>query len=414
MSKLIVTVENIIDIQPIPNADKIVLATVKGFSCIIGKDTYTIGQPIIFVPPDAILPEKLIEEQKLTFLKNGRVSTLKLRGVISQGLILPLTVLKGHTVQVGDDVANILGIKKYEVVVKSITVSRETISSLFKRLMNHDITSRRFVAKSVGIIYDRYLKPKKVSNSNFKEYTDIDNIKHYPTVFQHGEEVVITEKIHGTNFRAGKFPKEQNWFEKLLNLPIKYQFIYGSHHRELTPSSGQGYYSEDVYGKVAAQFNLKDTIPNGYCIYGEIFGENKQGKKIQELTYGEEGLGFRVFDVSYNGKYLSWNEFTEFCLFWNLPIVPLLYKGMYYDGIIKAHVDGNTTVIPKIKTFDGQWINGLISIQIREGCVIKPTVESYSNYCGRKILKCISADYLLSKKKDAPEEAIDDNNEFAH
>jgi len=400
MSKLIVDVCEITDIKVHPNADKLEIVTIKGWETVVSKGLYKIGQPVVYFPPDCVLPSTMIEEYKLAFLKDsGRLKTIKLRGVISQGLILGLDCLKGHTVRVGDNVAKILGVTKYEVVTKVATPPRETIRSLFKRLINHDITSRRFVAKSVAIIYDRYFRRKKNPNQYFKEYTDIENIKHFPTVFEFGEEIVITEKIHGTSWRGGMLPKTPNFIQKLFNIKPGYEFIYGSHHRAITPTSSEGWYSEDVYGKVAAKYDLKNILPLGYCVYGEVYGENKPGRKIQELTYGEEGLGFRVFDVTKDGKYLSWRELETFCSSLYLPMVPLLYKGIYYEGLLKAYVDGKTT-------FPAE--------HIREGCVIKPTVESYSNHCGRKILKCISADYLLSKKKDIPEEAIDDNNEFEH
>src|SRR6185295_8695891 len=95
MSKLHVEICKIDSITPIENADRIVLATVKGWNCIIGKDTFNIGDLCIFIPPDAVLTEEFIEKNKLNYLKGTRIRTIKLKGVISQGLVLPMTILKG-------------------------------------------------------------------------------------------------------------------------------------------------------------------------------------------------------------------------------------------------------------------------------------------------------------------------------
>lgn len=411
MSKLIITVEPVSEINSIPNADRIVLATVKGWNTIIAKDSFCLRQLGIFIPPDAVLPQSLIEEQKLDFLKSdGRVKTLKLKGVISQGLLLPLSALKGYHPRVGEDVGDRLGIKKYEPEVKSVSKSKDTYISLWNRYVAKEITLRRFVAKIVWIIYDSYFKPKKRGNPNFKEYTDIQNQKHYPVLFQEGEEVIISEKIHGTNFRAACLPRNPSLIDKWFHLTPTYEFVYGSHTVQKMPLSGPGYYGEDVYGKVAAMYKLKDLIPPGYTIYGEIFGENKPGAAIQKgFSYGIEKIDVRFFDVKKDDKYLSWDEFVKFCNERELPIVPILYRGPFTAEILKSKTHGNTTVTSIcFKDYDSPEL--VIIDQIREGCVVKPIVETYDNRVGRKVLKSVSADYLLLQHKTK----ADETTEYQH
>ena len=97
MSSLIVEVVKIKEISPIDGADRIVLATVKGWNVIIQKDSYQIGDLVVFIPPDSVIPAELIEKHGLTYLKNGdRIRSVKLKGVISQGLILGLECLEGN------------------------------------------------------------------------------------------------------------------------------------------------------------------------------------------------------------------------------------------------------------------------------------------------------------------------------
>jgi RNA ligase (TIGR02306 family) len=97
MSSLIVEVCKIDEVIKHSNADKLSIATVKGWNCIIGLDQYKVGDTVVFIPPDCIIPNDLIEKYELVYLRNGgRTGTLKLRGYISQGLILPLSVFENY------------------------------------------------------------------------------------------------------------------------------------------------------------------------------------------------------------------------------------------------------------------------------------------------------------------------------
>lgn len=408
MSKLIVPICKIEKISPIEGADKIVLAEILGWQCIIQKDTFKVGGVCIFIPPDAVLPEELIEKQKLTYLKGqNRIRTIKLKGVVSQGLVLSVDVLNLHTwidsfnnfrignnYTVGSDVAKDLGITKYEPPqntpgVHSPTGNWKKWKELFVGLKEGKVTVKRFITITISLIKD-YFKPKKKVNSNFDIYTDLDNIKNYPTVFEEGEEVVITEKVHGTNFRAGTLPLNQTFLGRIKKLFTgkDYEFCYGSHRVQKTIVSGNGFYGEDVYGRIAKEYNLKDIIPPDYIIYGEIYGN-----KIQELTYGQKDIAVVFFDVKYKGKYLDFSEFYNFCITRNLPIVPILYEGKFNKDSLKYTTEGNST-LPNTH-------------HIREGCVVKPLKEFNHPRCGRKILKSISTDYLLSKQ-------CKDNEEYIH
>src|SRR5690349_1488726 len=144
-SSLIVEVCKIKDIEPHPNADRLDIATVKGWNVIIQKEQYNVGDLVVFIPPDCVLPEKLIEEYDLSYLKNGgRTGTVKLRGYISQGLVLPAP--KGAVE--GLDISEYLGIKKW--------APPESLYS----------------PKSGG----QQVSKKKI-NPLFDKYTDIENIK---------------------------------------------------------------------------------------------------------------------------------------------------------------------------------------------------------------------------------------------
>ena len=248
---------------------------------------------------------------------------------------------------------------------------------------------RRFVAKSVGIIRDRLRKPK-LTNADFKIYTDINNVKHYPSIFEKGEQVIVTEKIHGTNFRAGKCPVKPTFLNKLLR-KSGYEFCYGSHRVQKTALSGKGFYGEDVYGEIAKRYSLADILPNGYTLYGEIYGP-----KIQKLVYGVKQIDVVFFDLQIDGKYQDYEIFLKFCNDHKLPITPTIYIGEYVPEVMKQ-TEGKSLL-----AYD----NNKDENHIREGIVIKPIKEVCDSHLGRKILKSISTEYLLTKDED--------NEEFSH
>lgn len=357
MSSLIVEVCKIDNIQKHPNADKLSIVQVKGWNCIVGLDQYKIGQKVVFVPPDCVLPNSLIEKYNLEYLKkNGRTGTVKLRGYISQGLILDLPEGSWN---VGDDVSSILGIKKWQPP-----------QSEYQKVIQK--TS------------------KKRINPLFDKYTDIENVKHYPDVFKEGETVVITEKIHGSNSRYGNLEigttpnvsileKISAWIRKNI-FKQKYEFVYGSHNVQITNHSNRkSFYGSDVWAEMIGKYNLDKIIPEGVIIYGELYGD-----KIQDLTYGLKNgeRDFAVFDIKVNGQYLNWEDVILWCNALDLHHVPQLYVGKYYEGVLEKYTSGKSILCPS---------------QIREGIVIKPLVEKNDIQIGRKILKSISPDYLTRK-----------------
>jgi RNA ligase (TIGR02306 family) len=355
MSSLVVEVCKVDDIIKHPNADKLSIVTIKGWNCIVGLDQYKVNDLVVFVPPDCIIPDNLIEKYNLEYLKhNGRTSTVKLRGYLSQGLVLDLPEGK---YKIGDDISNVLGITKWEPPVS-----------------NYSIRGANQVSK-------------KKLNPNFDKYTDIENIKNYSSVFKEGDYVVITEKIHGANSRFGNLEivinKNQPILELLQNLFSKYilkkthQFVYGSHNVQITNHSNRkSFYGEDVWGQIAKRYDLAKVIPKDYIVYAEIFG-----KGIQDLTYGLSIVDMLVFDIKYKDKYLPWGEILLLCKRWKLSTVPELYYGKYYPELLKL-TDGKSIICPS---------------QIREGIVIKSSQEENDPKIGRKILKSVSTDYLIRK-----------------
>ena len=165
MSTLIVEVSRIDRVLPHPNADLLELAHIKGWQCVVPRGRYAAGSLVTYVPIDSVVPEPLAERLGVTkYLSKGRVRCARLRGEPSFGLIMDLEVPAWAE---GTDVRAHYGITKYVPPLKPSAGDAAEVHPLF-----------------VG-------------------YTDVENLRNFPAVFAEGEEVVVTEKIHGTNCRVG-------------------------------------------------------------------------------------------------------------------------------------------------------------------------------------------------------------------
>ncbi len=151
-----------LEISPHPDADRIELARVGGYLSIVPKGLYRDGDYALYIPEQSIVPAPILEELgltgKLAGSEKNRVKAMRLRGILSQGLIYRP---KRMYLQEGHDYAAELGIVKWEAPIP--------------------------VELSGQVIQD----PAAVG------YHDIENIKRFPDVLIPGEEVAATEKSHG-------------------------------------------------------------------------------------------------------------------------------------------------------------------------------------------------------------------------
>lgn len=118
------SIQTISCIEPIQDADRIVKAKVNGWWVVTAKDNgFSVGDKIIYVEIDAFVPDSiapfLSSEKDPPVEYNGiigkKLSTRKMRGQVSQGLIMPVSILgdRAGDFNIGDDVSESLGIVKY-------------------------------------------------------------------------------------------------------------------------------------------------------------------------------------------------------------------------------------------------------------------------------------------------------------
>ena len=353
------------EIRPIEGADNIELAIVNDWHAITKKGQYTVGNQVIVATTDAVIPLTISDEMGVTgYLRKGqRVRTVKLRGVYSECLILPMDLLVFvDKIQDGEDMMELLGIVKYEPPVKMVEMS---------------VGGRKF---------------KYHQNPNFHVYHKFPNLKNAPEMFKEEDIVTVTRKLHGTNARYGIVRKKKlsilDHVKKFFGAKwVGYEYVYGSHNVE-KGSDSQGFYSTDVWGTIADSymiksklwnfvktFNSPDLLGDGLIIYGEIYGHGIQ----KNYNYGLETIMFAGFDVEMDGKYLPYHDEKNIFESLDLPRVEVLYMGPWSKEEQDKHVFGNMIEGTKVP---------------HEGVVVKSvTGDRY------KVGKVINPDYLIYGEK---------------
>lgn len=346
-----------------PNADAIELANVGLFQSIVRKNLFKTGDLAVYIPEGAIVPDQIMKEcyawddeknrGKLAGANYNRVKAIKLRGVLSQGLVWPLSKDFSEACE-GDDLAEKLGIIKFN--------PNENMPAHFKNRVAGEL-------QGYTVIFD------------------VENLKKHPNSFSTKDRVVVTEKIHGASCLIGILPKElveqkanpDNLYKGQVYISTKQQSKRGV----IFSPNGDSVYTRALnlntgfYDKMIDWFNTQRKAGlniNSLVIGGEVFG-----KGVQDLTYDQSVPVFRGFEAYWAIDNFIFTEIPEWDLnnlysIFGIQRVPVLYSGLYNTDLLKL-TDGMSTLAPS---------------QIREGIVIR-------SENGDKRYKMVSEAYLLRK-----------------
>lgn len=373
-----------------PNADRLELTSIHadedgqgGYPVIFQAGTYKEGDLAVYVPVDSVVPENdewswLWENVPNPPARKRRIKAKKLRGVFSMGVLTGIPEsLKNEDPKniVGLDVADLLGITKYEDPEESegpVNVSRGQHAP-----MSWYTKAWRWVMRKFGVTYrgdgPKYgLPAPKVKR--LPGYYDIEAYRKYASRwFKIGEDVVVLEKIHGQN---------ASFVSVYENGDFKLHMKSRTRWRENTPTD-----PANAWARVAERYNLAEKLARipGVIVYGEAYGN------FSDLPYGasKESPGFAVFDAfnTDTGKWYSWPDLVDICDALDLPIVPMLARGTWDDSRdFKSYAEGKTT---------------LAANHVREGFVIRPVHERTINGGQRVILKHHGEGFLTRKDGDA-------------
>lgn len=339
-------------VYPHPNADKLEVVHIGAYQTCEAKGKYKIGDVVAHFPPDILIPVRIAEQLGVAnYLKEAvypgeaaktkcRVGAIRLRSMASFGFTIKVDAAIGT-----DLTARFRGVK-YEPPEPWFWKTGDNAKS----------------------------------DPRFHVYTDIQNYRNfrYRGAIATGLPVRVTEKTHGTNSRVGIIDGE---------------FMCGSHQCvKKAPVEGE---KGTIYWQPLTE-NMKEMLrcisegSKNVIAFGEIYGS-----QVQFMDYGAFGSdGYVLFDISVDGNYLNWNQIVYYTKQFNIPTVPLVYSGPFDADLIERFIDGPTIL--------GNPILMRSKFKGREGVVITPLTETYSNILGgRLILKAISCDYLECRKSDS-------------
>jgi len=387
-------------IEEHPNADALELAVVGDYRSIVRKDQFKTGDLGVYIPEAAIVPDWLIEDLGLTGRLAGkqknRVKAVKLRGILSQGLIVPLVEYPFHTNidEVGYDAKGMtLGLKK--VVTNAENMGDREVYSVTFAPEGTDVTEYLGITKYEPVI------PTCMNGEVWNAFGltlkyDIENFKKFPDVINEcTDRVTFTEKLHGTWACFGYHPDSDIpvvTSKGLSEKGLAFKFnevndnnLYVSTFKSLD-REGVDILEEFVMA-MGYDWDSWSDLPGAdqpFYILGEIFG-----KGVQDLAYGTDKKLFRVFDIYVGlpgkGRYLNTYEVMDICnQIDSVEYVPVLYSGPFYKAEMERFTDGKETVSGN-------------ETCIREGIVVRLEEEGYDPALGRIILKSVSEKYLLRK-----------------
>lgn len=311
-----------------PNADTLCITNIFAFPVIFKDNWAKVGDLVAYIPVDAVIP--LDRPEFASFAnpakpekKFERIRAKKLRGIFSMGFLIPAPPGSKE----GDDVKDLLGVKKWE--------EPEELS----------------------------MGGQSEKDPGFAPHFSLENFRRYHEAFVIGEDVVVTEKLHGC---CSMFIYRDNR-------------LWCRSHRHYKRDDGPD--GRDIWWKVARRLGLEEKlkkIPN-LAVFGEVYGN------VQDLKYGagKNDLFFKAFDVfdTAGGRYLSYDDAKKAVESVELEWVPELYRGPYNKEVIMPLADGKST----------------LADHIREGVVIKATTERFHPEICRVNLKLVSEAYLLRK-----------------
>ena len=404
-----------LQIEPHPNADTLSLALIDGYQSCVRKDEFVTGSLGVYLPEASIVPDWMLEKMNLVGRLSGsqknRIKCIRLRKEVSQGIVYPVIngMIEGedknYPVKEGDDVANILGVTKWEPAVPSNLTGVKT-----------------------------KLRGSAQTISNW----DVENVLKYNKVLEEDEEVAVEEKVHGTFVAMGygRDIKPDHFVVHSKGLGARHvafdlhsdsvpvrllkkaiQFVYTKTMRAFTKPNPRWHkklfkseenadniyiktfrsliqpafikMGEDNYNIVPQNIKWPTVYNANIYILGEIYGKN-----VQDLHYGTTEPAFACFDIYLGlpsqGRYLDYDEKVAVCKDYGIPLVPLIYMGPYHKELVDSWTNGKETVSGK-------------SMHMREGVVIKPVQERSHPGLGRVMLKSVSPSYLMRGEKNGIE-----------
>jgi RNA ligase (TIGR02306 family) len=340
----------ITDIYPIENADNIEVAVINGWEVVVLKDTFMMGEIVVYFELDSWIPHTLAPfllkgttPRVYGGVEGARLKTIRLRGQLSQGLILPVIETPAwelDELKVGTDVTDLLGVQKWEAPIPACMggIQRGTWPAILPK------------------------SDQERCQNLVQQITD---------AAEAGISFELTEKLEGTSTTMAIIQGEFRVFSKNVDLCDT---------------------EENLFWRMARQYDvatkLRNCMEDGIAIQAEVVGEGIQGN-----IYKIKGQKMFVYDL-YNinkGAYADPRLCREAMEIIGLDHVPVLSTDLFLEFNVSDHPTKNIKKV--LEMADGMSL--LYEKTPREGIVFKS--NSLNGY-RRMSFKAISNNYLIKSK----------------
>lgn len=326
------SIQRILELASIEGADAIEVATVLGWQLVVKKGEFKVGDLVIYVEIDSILPDR----PEFEFMKprGMRVRTIRLRGQVSQGICFPISLLS-RAVEEDENVTEELGIIKYEPAIPAC-LSGKVKGNFPSFIPKTDETRVQVLQK----VLDKYK----------------------------GQPCYITEKLDGSS--ATYFLNQD-------------EFGVCSRNMQLLESE------ENSFWKVARALDIEGKLRylgRNLAIQGELVGEGIQGNKLK--IKGQTVYFFNAFDID-KFEYLNYTDFTALISELELPIVPVLDDHYFLSN----DIDELVKMATRRSTFSDLWAEGIVIRPKMESIDLLLSNEKFNN--GRVSFKVINPEFLI-------------------
>ena len=319
------TVRKVLNVRPIPSAEAIECVVIGGWNVVTKKDEYKVGDLAIYCEIDSWIPHHLApfltkdrEPKEYMSIKGERLRTVKLRGQLSQGLLLPVDLVS--PCKEGDDVSDQLGIVKYEPPVSDI-----------------------LIGECLGVEFPSFI-PKT-------DQERIQNLNEELLQWQNDNvEWEVTEKLDGSSMTVYVNGDD---------------FGVCSRNLKLFETEKSMYWNLANQEKIIA--SIKDSKRN-LALQGELIGESVQGNSYNIKC--RQFVVFDIYDID-SQQYLSPLERQKFCELYKISHVPIISNSIQLN-----EANGMNSIEEILKSAEGKSV--LNAKTEREGLVFKSLIPNYS------------------------------------
>ena len=393
MTRKMAYIVKIDNLTPIEGADRIETAHIGGWTVVVKKGLHSVGNLVVFCEVDSWIPSTVDatltppekEPREYQGVKGERLKTVRLRKQLSQGLVLPLCIFAELGIDklitednLGEDVAEILGIQKWERPDDPSLRGGESRGNWPSEFSKTDL---KRIQNIWGKDFDdlknhTWCVEEKMEGSSATFALDLD-----------GNFLVCSRNINlsGSSFlgfndeNVSRVIKAGDTFEMYGNTYIAASDVYQKESGQI----GIDVEADNVWWKIARKLNIEEKMRahcvNGTAIQGEIVGPGIQGN-----IYNLKDHQLFVFTIQTLGKFMKPKDRRNFVDKMGLTNVPLIDADMSLDG---------ETCDSLLKFADG--LSTLNKQQLREGLSFRANVDTGENV----EFKTVSNKYLEKQDK---------------